>query len=227
MDCIARLLIAEDQTLLAEGLQKLLECEFRFVDMTTSGRDLLAVIETSRPDVVLLGAGMAAMRRIQEARRQGNVPPGTKVIILTAREEPEYIEEALRSGASGYILKRCEVSELVKAIRQVLNGHSYITELVTQQVGGAAKESAPQLTPRQLTSRQREVLQLVADGYTAKEIANSLNLSVKTAVFHRMAIREKLGLRTTAALTKYALENGISPYRRIEDEELTVFAAEA
>jgi DNA-binding NarL/FixJ family response regulator len=227
MDGITRLLIAEDETLLAEGLQKLLECEFRFVDITASGRDLLNVIETSRPDVVLLGAGMPSLRGIQAARRQKKVAAVTKVILLTAHEEPEYVEEALRSGAAGYVLKRCGVSELVKAIRQVLNGSSYVTELITQHSAGAAKELGPQLPSRQLTSRQREVLQLVADGYTAKEIANSLNLSVKTAVFHRMAIRDKLGLRTTAALTKYALENGITPYRRLQDDELTVFVAES
>ena len=225
MDGITRLLIAEDETLLAEGLRKLLECEFRSVDITSSGRDLLTVIETSTPDVILLGAGIPALRGIQAARRQGKVALGAKIILLTSHEEPDYVEEALRSGASGYILKRCDVAELLKAIRQVLNGHSYVTELVAQQAA-VAKEPGPQLTARQLTSRQREVLQLVADGYTAKEIANSLNLSVKTAVFHRMAIRDKLGLRTTAALTRYALENGISPSRRIQDEELTVFVAE-
>src|ERR1700732_3039801 len=144
MDGITRLLIAEDETLVAEGLQKLLECEFRFVNRTPSGRDLLTVIETSRPDVVLLGAGMPSLRGIQTARRQGKVAPVTKVILLTAHEEPEYLEEALRLGASGYILKRCGFAELVKAIRQVLNGHSYVTELVAQQVAGAAKESGPQ-----------------------------------------------------------------------------------
>src|SRR5882762_7205817 len=131
MDGITRLLIAEDETLLAAGLQKLLECEFRFVDITSCGRDLITVMETFRPDVVLLGAGIPALRGIQAARRQGKVAPVTKVIVLTAREEPDYIEEALRSGASGYILKRCGVSELVKAIGQVLNGHSSVTELVT------------------------------------------------------------------------------------------------
>ncbi len=226
MDGITRLLIAEDETLLAEGLQKLLECEFRFVEIAACGRDLLNVIETSRPDVVLLGAGMPALRAIQTARRQRKIAAGTKIVVLTGREEPAYVEEALRAGAAAYILKRCGTLELLKAIRQVLSGASYVTDLIPQPSGVAAKESGAPLTTRQLTSRQREVLQLVADGYTAKEIANSLNLSVKTAVFHRMAIRDKLGLRTTAALTKYALENGISPYRKFQDDELTVFVAE-
>jgi DNA-binding NarL/FixJ family response regulator len=227
MDGITRLLIAEDETLLAEGLQKLLECEFRVVEIAACGRDLLNVIEASQPDVIVLGAGMPALRAIQTARRQRKIPAGAKIVLLTDREEPAHVEEALRAGAAAYILKRCGTAELLKAIRQVLNGASYVTDLIPQPSAVSVRESGPQSAARQLTSRQREVLQLVADGYTAKEIANSLNLSVKTAVFHRMAIRDKLGLRTTAALTKYALENGISPYRKFQDDELTVFVAES
>jgi DNA-binding NarL/FixJ family response regulator len=190
---------------MAEGLRRLLESEFRWVEMAGNGSGLLATVETFKPDVVLLSVemnGVQATRRLRRASR-------AKVIMVNTHDEPEYIAEAFRAGASGYILKRCTFSELVKAIREVMNGQSYLTPLVPRNSAGTAGELGPQPDSRPLTCRQREVLQLVAEGCTAKEIAKSLNLSVKTAVFHRMAIRDKLGLRTTAALTRYALENGL------------------
>jgi DNA-binding NarL/FixJ family response regulator len=205
LDNATRLLIAEDQTLMAEGLRRLLESAFRWVEIAGSGSDLLTTIETFKPDVVLLSVEMNA---VQATRRLGRVSRA-KLILLTAQDEPEYIAQAFRAGAAGYILKRCTFSELVKAIREVMNGQSYLTPLVPRNVAGTAPELGPQPDSRPLTCRQREVLQLVAEGCTAKEIAKSLNLSVKTAVFHRMAIRDKLGLRTTAALTRYAIENGM------------------
>jgi DNA-binding NarL/FixJ family response regulator len=208
LDTTTRLLIAEDQTLMAEGLRKLLESAFRSIEIAANGPDLLTTVETFKPDVVLLSLEMQMLNAIQATRRLGRVSR-VKVIMLTAHDEPAYIAEAFRAGASGYVLKRCTSSELVKAIREVMNGRTYLTPLVPRNVAVTAAELGPQPDSRPLTCRQREVLQLVAEGYTAKEIAKSLNLSVKTAVFHRMAIRDKLGLRTTAALTRYALENGM------------------
>jgi DNA-binding NarL/FixJ family response regulator len=208
LDNTTRLLIAEDQTLMAEGLRRLLESEFRLVEMAGNGSDLFTTVETFKPDVVLLSVETRMLNGIQATRHLGRVTRA-KVIMVTTHDEPEYIAEAFRAGASGYVLKRCTFSELVKAIREVMNGQSYVTPLVPRPVAGTATELGPQPDSKLLTCRQREVLQLVAEGYTAKEIANSLNLSVKTAVFHRMAIRDKLGLRTTAALTRYAIEKGM------------------
>ncbi len=130
--------------------------------------------------------------------------------MVTAHNEPEYVVEAFRAGAAGYVLKQCAVSELVTALRQVLEGRSYVTPLMAEHVVAAATNPGLRRNPASLTSRQREVLQLVAEGCTAKEIANSLNISAKTAVFHKMAIMDKLGVRTTAELTRYALEHGIT-----------------
>jgi DNA-binding NarL/FixJ family response regulator len=130
------------------------------------------------------------------------------VIIVTAHADPQYVVEAFRAGAKGFVLKRCAVSELVVAIRAVLSGQTYVTPLMAHRaVATASQESVPGPV---LTSRQREVLQLVAEGCTAKEIANVLKLSVKTAVFHKMAIMNKLGLHSTAELTRYAMEHGIA-----------------
>jgi DNA-binding NarL/FixJ family response regulator len=210
MDSRARVVIAENHTLVAEGLRKLLEDEFQLLDTVSNGRDLLKVVEDTLPDLVLLDIGLPMMNGIEATRHFRKASPRTKVVVVTAHNEPEYVVEAFRAGVSGYVLKRCAVSELVIAIRQVLDGHTYVTPLVAEHVVAAATNPKQRRNPTNLTSRQREVLQLVAEGCTAKEIANWLNLSVKTAVFHKMAIMDKLGLRTTAELTRYALEHGIT-----------------
>ena len=206
-DRAIRVIIAEDHTLIAQGLRKLLECEFESVTVVGNGRELLDTMAASKPDVVLLDIGMPLLNGIEATRQLSKTSPATKVVIVTAHNEPQYVVEAFRAGASGFVLKRCALSELVIAIRQVLSGNTYVTPLIANQAVEAANNSARAVA---LTSRQREVLQLVAEGRTAKEIANVLKLSVKTAVFHKMAIMEKLRLHTTAALTRYAIENGIS-----------------
>jgi len=208
MDCKTRVVIAEDHTLMAEGLRKLLECEFESVQTVANGRQLLDIAAAWKPDVVLLDIGMPLLNGIEATRRLSKTSPSTKVVMVTAHNEPQYVVEAFRAGATGFVLKRCALSELVNAIRQVLDGHTYVTPLVADRAVEAARGSVR--PGPALTSRQREVLQLVAEGCTAKEIANVLKLSVKTAVFHKMAIMDKLGLRTTAELTRYALEQGIA-----------------
>ena len=205
-----RIVIAENHLMVAEGLRKLLEDDFQLLDNVNNGRDLVQLVEEARPDLVLLDIGMPMLNGIEATRQLRKVSPETKVIVVTAHNEPEYVVEAFRAGASGYVLKRCAVSELVSAIDQVLDGRTYVTPLVAEHVVAAATNPKLRRNPANLTSRQREVLQLVAEGCTAKEIANWLNLSVKTAVFHKMAVMDKLGLRTTAELTRYALEHGIT-----------------
>jgi DNA-binding NarL/FixJ family response regulator len=210
MDTRARVVIAENHTMVAEGLRKLLEDKFELVGTVSNGRDLLKVVEDTLPDLVLLDISMPILNGIEATRHFRKASLRTKVVVVTAHNEPEYVVEAFRAGVSGYVLKRCAVSELVIAIRQVLDGHTYVTPLVAEHVVAAAANPKARRNPTSLTSRQREVLQLVAEGCTAKESANWLKLSVKTAVFHKMAIMDKLGLRTTAELTRYALEHGIT-----------------
>ncbi len=202
-----RLVIAEDHTLMAQGLRKLLDCEFESVTVVGNGRELLDTVAASKPDVALVDIVMPVLNGIEATRRLRQISPTTKVVIVTAHADPQYVVEAFRAGASGYVLKRCALSELVVAIRAVLAGQTYITPLMAHRAVETAEESAPGPV---LTSRQREVLQLVAEGCTAKEIANVLKLSVKTAVFHKMAIMDKLGLHSTAELTRYAMEHGIA-----------------
>lgn len=202
-----RIVIAEDHTLIAEGLRKLLESEFESVTVVRNGRELLETAAASKPNIALVDIVRPLLNGIEATRRLSKISPATRVVIVTAHNEPRHVVEAFRAGASGFVLKRCALSELVIAIRCVLAGQTYVTPLLAGQAVEAAKASA--LAPT-LTSRQREVLQLVAEGFTAKEIANVLNLSVKTAVFHKMALMEKLGLHSTAELTRYALERGIA-----------------
>jgi DNA-binding NarL/FixJ family response regulator len=159
-----------------------------------------------KPDVALVDILLPLLNGIAATRRLRNLTPATKVVIVTAHYDPQYVVEAFRAGATGFVLKSCAFSELVIAIRRVLAGQTYVTPLVAGQAVEAPSENPRGPT---LTSRQREVLQLVSEGCTAKEIAQALKLSVKTVVFHKTALMEKLQLHTTAELTRYALDHGI------------------
>jgi DNA-binding NarL/FixJ family response regulator len=205
-------LIAEEHLLMAQGLRKLLESEFEHVEILENGRDLFSAAASFKPDVILLDSGLAQWNGIELVAYLQKLAVVSKVIIVASHAEPAYVAEALRAGVYGCVLKRCTFSELTQAIRQVIKGKSYVTRLISER---AITVVSGQLAFKDaLTSRQREVLQLVAEGCTAKEIANQLGLSVKTAVFHKMAIMDKLGLRTTAELTRYAIENNIVAARR-------------
>ncbi|HEY6392394.1 MAG TPA: response regulator transcription factor, partial [Bryobacteraceae bacterium] len=204
-----KVLIAEEQLLIAQALQKLLESEFEKVEIVETGRDVFSTAASFKPDVILLDSEYARSNGNPLVRYFQKLAGFSKVIVVTGHADGAYVVEAFRAGVSGYVLKRCTFSELSEAIRQVVNGKTYVTRLISPRAIAAAADPIPPKDAISLTPRQREVLQMVAEGYTAKEIANQLNLSVKTAVFHKMAIMDKLGLRTTAELTRYAIENGI------------------
>lgn len=207
-DRTTRIVIAEDHPLMAEGLRKLLDTEFQFVTVVGNGQELLDAAGAFKPDVALVDIVMPVLNGIEATRRLRKISPTTKVVILTAHNDPQYVIEAFRAGSTGFVLKHCAFSELVIAIRRVLAGQTYVTPMLAENQAVEAPSENP-LGPT-LTSRQREVLQLVSEGCTAKEIAHALKLSVKTVVFHKMALMEKLELHTTAELTRYALEHGIA-----------------
>jgi DNA-binding NarL/FixJ family response regulator len=208
-----KVLIAEQYFLVAQGLRKLLEGQFDNVEIVEDGRDLFRTVASFKPDVILLDSGLAQVNGIEPSRHFPMLATASKVIIVSSHADPAYVIEAFRTGVSGYVLKGCDFSELTQAIRQAMEGRTYVTPLISQRPSATATDSIPSKVAAPLTPRQREVLQLVAEGYTAKEIANQLNLSVKTAVFHKMAIMDKLALRTTAELTRYAIENNIVPVK--------------
>jgi DNA-binding NarL/FixJ family response regulator len=212
-----RVLLADDHTLVLEGLRRLLESEFELLDSVEDGRALLEAAPRLQPDVILLDISMPLLNGIDAARQLRGRLPRVKLIFLTMHAEAEYVVEAFRAGASGYLLKRSAASELISAIRQVLRGQRYVTPLVT----GALREAGARRTrtirrpdaPAEpvvlLTPRQREVLQLVAEGRATKEIASILNISSKTVEFHKSRIMEALSLHSTAELTRYAIRAGI------------------
>jgi DNA-binding NarL/FixJ family response regulator len=206
-----RLLLADDHTLVLEGLKKILENDFELAGAAENGRDVLRLADELKPDVVLLDISMPLLNGIDTAKQLLKISPGIKVIFVTMHADSDYVAEAFRAGASGYLLKRSAGSELVNAIQEVMKGRYYVTPLVTREAlsplfGGAPE---PKKLSSTLTSRQREVLQLVAEGRSVKEIASILQVSPKTVEFHKSALMDRLGIHTTAELTRYAIEHGL------------------
>ncbi len=216
MPTSTKILVAEKYLLMAQGLRRLLESEFENVKIMKDGRDLFSIVANFKPDVILLDSALAQLNCTDPPWNVQNLVAVSKVIILTGHTDLLHVAKALKFGVCGYLLKRCSVSELTEAIHQVVAGKTYVTGLISQRAIAAAADQIPVKDAPPLTVRQREVLQLVAEGCTAKEIGIQLNLSVKTAVFHKMAIMDKLGLRTTAELTRYAIENNIVPAKWLQ-----------
>jgi DNA-binding NarL/FixJ family response regulator len=206
-----RLLLADDHTLLLEGIQLMLAPEFDLVGSVEDGQALLAAAKALKPDVILLDISMPSLNGIDAARRLRKILPSARLIFLTMHAGTDYVTEAFRAGAMGYILKRAAASELLTAIHTVLKGNHYVSPLVTRnsldllisssKPGGKLSDC--------LTPRRREVLQLVAEGRSRKEIAGILNISVKTVEFHKGKLMRELNLQTVADYTRYAIEHGI------------------
>jgi DNA-binding NarL/FixJ family response regulator len=206
-----RVMLADDHHLVAEGLRSLLEPHFDVVAIVSDGRELLAAAKTLKPDVVVLDISMPSLNGIEAARqiRAWNCP--TKVIILTMHREVTYAVRALEAGASGFLLKHSAASELITAIREALDGRTYITPRIASGVLESLRQGGPAGSERsgELTPRQREVLQLVSEGRSAKEIASILSISRRTAEFHKARLMEALGVDSTAELIQYAIRIGI------------------
>ena len=206
-----RLLLADDHTLLLEGIRLMLEPEFDLVGTVEDGQALLAAAKTLKPDVILLDISMPVLNGIDAARRLRKLLPSAKLIFLTMHADQDYVAEAFRAGAMGYLLKRAAASELLTAIRAGLKGNHYVSPLVTRDaLKLLISSSKPESKPSDgLTQRQREVLQLVAEGRSRKEIAVLLDISVKTVEFHKAMLMSKLDLRATADFTRFAIAHGI------------------
>jgi RNA polymerase sigma factor (sigma-70 family) len=208
----ARVLLADDHKIVTEGLRSVLEPEFELVGIVEDGRALVATAKELDPDVVVADISMPLLNGIEAVQQLKKADSRAKVIFLTMHPDVTYATRAFEAGATGYVLKHSAPSELLTAIREALRGRTYITPMIAEDLMQAYKgashrrqKAAPKLTPR-----QREVLQLVAEGLSAKEIASLLNISARTVEFHKYRIMEDLNLRTNAELIQYAIKEGIA-----------------
>lgn len=211
----ARVLIADDHALIVEGLRKVLASDFEVVGVALDGVSLVNQAEKLKPDLALVDIGMPLLNGVEAARRVRSVSPLTRIVFVTQKTDREYVQIAFKFGASGYVVKQAAAGELVVALQEAMAGRYYVSPMIRK---GAAENLDPLANPSNvfnsaLTGRQREVLQLVAEGKSAKEIATLLAISVKTVEYHKAGIMEALGLRSTAELTRYAIEHGMLPYQ--------------
>jgi two-component system response regulator NreC len=204
-----RVLLVDDHQLVREGLRALLEREqFQVVGEAADGHDGIQRAQALRPDVAVVDLSMPQLNGLDAAREMTRAVPGIKVIALTVHTEDPYVISALRAGIKGYVLKNQATADLIQAIREVSRGMTYLSPGISRAVVEAylAKTELP---PDPLTGREREVLQLVAEGQTTKEIAQRLGISVKTADSHRTRIMRKLDIHATAGLVRHAIRLGL------------------
>lgn len=204
-----RVLIADDHTLLLDAFQKLLADHCDVVGQAADGRAVVAAAERLKPDVVVLDISMPQLNGLEAGRQIKQRFRDIKVVFLTMNEDPDLAAEAFRSGASAYVLKRSAGSELVAAIHEVMQGRSYVTPLITEGLVGSLINVDERRPASDLTPREREVLQLLAEGRSMKEVASVLNVSPRTVAFHKYRMMEQLKLKTTAELIQYAVKHHI------------------
>ena len=204
----ARLLIADDHTLLAEACKNLLEPEFEVVGIVDNGRELLRMACELKPEVVVLDIAMPQLNGLDAGDQIKHLLPATKLVYLTVNMSPEVAAEAFRRGASGYVVKTSAAAELITAIRRALKSESYLSSIITKEtVSFLLRSRQSYVAEKQITRRQSEILQLLAEGRSMKEIAGVLNVKPGTVAFHKYRIMEILGLKTNAELIQYAIKH--------------------
>jgi DNA-binding NarL/FixJ family response regulator len=205
-------LLADDHTLVLEAFKKLLEAEFDVVGTVTDAGELVSIAPKLKPSVIVLDLGMPGASGMIAGLQLKKLLPRTKLIVLTMNEDPEIAREAMRLWASGYVLKKSGGAELITAIREVLRGKSYLTPSVVRQLEDAFIRDPRPDHKRELTARQREVLQLLGEGLTMRQAADQLHVTTRTVAFHKYRIMEEFGLKTNSDLVRFAIrEKVISP----------------
>jgi DNA-binding NarL/FixJ family response regulator len=207
-----RVLLADDHKIILNGLRSLLEPEFELVGKVEDGRALVSAAEKLRPDVIVVDISMPLLNGIEAVRQIKKIDPRVKVVFLTMHPDVTYAIRAFEAGASGYVLKHSASSELLTAIHEAIKGRTYVTpmiagELVQAYKGGTYRQAE---AAQQLSQRQREVLQLLVEGNSAKEVANLLNISSRTVEFHKYNMMAKLKLKSVSALIRYAIKHGFA-----------------
>ena len=205
-----RVAIVDDHTLLAEAVEKLLEAECEIVGIYSDPRAFLRDAVQLKAEVTILDISMPLLNGLDTARELRRIQPSTRIIFLTMNEDPDVAAEAFRVGASGYLLKRSASSELPLAVREVIRHRYYVTPLLTRDLVGTLIHDPHMRKPvLTLTARQREVLQLLAEGRSMKEAASILNVSARTVAFHKYRMMEHLHLSSSAALIQFAIRQGL------------------
>lgn len=205
----ARILVADDHTLVAEAFKRLLEPEFEVVGTVGDGRALLRAAAELKPDVALIDLNMPLLNGLDAGEQLKQSMPKIKLIVLTMNEEPEIAAETMGKWASAYVLKKSAGSELLKAVRDVLRGGTYVTPVLEEGVTRLAAREARGDSGRTLTPRQREVLQLLAEGHTMKEAAAILHVATRTVAFHKYRIMQDFGLENNSELLRFAMKQGL------------------
>jgi DNA-binding NarL/FixJ family response regulator len=207
---LPRVILADDHTIIVEAFRKLLESHVNIVGVVSDGRALLEKAPGLDPDVIVVDIGMPLMNGLEAGIRLKEIMPTVKLIFLTMNEDAELAQEAIRAGASGYLLKSSAASELIRAIQLSLKGRSYVTPKIAREMQKSfINGSKPRGRAKTLTPRQREVVQLLAEGKSMKEAAAVLNVAPRTVAFHKYRIMAELNLKTTADLIQFAIKSRI------------------
>ncbi len=207
----SRILIADDHNLIAELCKGLLETEFDVVGTVSDGRALVHSAIILKPDVIVLDIAMPILNGLDAGRQVKEILPNVKLVYLTMNSDMEVTAEAFRRGASGYLLKTCAAAEMVTAVRTVLRGKTYISSVLSQDTVNFLRRQEKDLVKEddRLTERQREVLQLLAEGKVMKEVGSILNMTTRTVAYHKYRMMEVLGAKSNAELIKYAVRNHV------------------
>ena len=204
-----RVLLADDHNMLLGAFEKLLSSECEIVGTASDGRTLVAEAQRLKPDVVVLDIAMPLLNGLDAGRQIKTLRKSVKLVFVTMNEDSDLAAEAFRAGASAYLLKRSAASELLVAIREVMKGRSYVTPLVTEGMVGSLMNAGERKPSHELTPRQREVLQLLAEGHSMKEVGALLNVTPRTVAFHKYRMMEQLKVKSTAELIQYAVRHHI------------------
>jgi len=204
-----RVLLADDHNMLLGAFEKLLSSECEIVGTASDGRTLVAEAQRLKPDVVVLDIAMPLLNGLDAGRQIKQLRKSVKLVFVTMNEDSDLAAEAFRAGASAYLLKRSAASELLVAIREVMKGRSYVTPLVTEGLVGSFMDAANRKPTHDLTPRQREVLQLLAEGHSMKQVAALLNVTPRTVAFHKYRMMEQLNIRSNAELIQFAITHHI------------------
>lgn len=205
-----RVLLADDHTIVAQGLSSILEPEYELVGIVEDGRELVAAYKKLRPDIVVTDISMPSLNGLEAARQIKQIDGRARIIFLTMHMDADFAAAAFQLGAAGYLLKHSAAEELKTALAEALRGRVYISPRIASTVlTSLAEGEEPEQPTDGLTPRQREVLQLVAEGESNKRIASILGVSIKTVEHHKHNVRQKLRLESTADLTRYAIKRGL------------------